>query len=590
MTETTPGRQPVQIVEIEQPFCANSFGVAPCTAVASSPDRKCYNTRATCGDVPNFELGEPLKLRFSKGDVASGEILDAGYLIPSLVSVSTSPAKINAAGANPDASGLGNRALVNVAFQDHQHTDRIVDPYLSDRTWDPLDADRGTFWTRWIARNKHRQNAVINIYEGYAGQTLAEMRKRTYFVQSVTPPTAGGRVQIQGKDIMTKLEERKSQAPLASPGLLFEDIDETATSLTIAGGLIADYPIEQFVGTVRIGDEVITFTSRSITENGLVISGLTRGADNTTAQAHSSGDTVQRCRRYVDRGIAFVLLDLLANWGGIPLKHLDYAGWLAEVTDYLGLYRITTLITSPTAVVDLISELQISCRFYLWWDDRDAKIKMKAIRGVDVEPLTITAENHIIADSFSIQEQPRERISQIWFHFGQINPTRDLEDEANYRVFIRANLASETPEEHGEPSIRKIYSRWLVSEALASSTASAIMVRYVDVPRQAKFRLDAKDRANWVTDSFYISHPTDVDQFGNRRLQQWTVISAHEVVPGEIVEYLCQDTTLNGQIYRVMADGSVDYNDLTAPPAFGATYIGNSNGFLSDGTKSGRIS
>ena len=92
MTETTVGREPVQIVEIRQPFCAHVFGTAPCTATDPA-DRKCYNTRATCRDSANFALGTPLSLFFATGRVAEMEIEGAPYIIPSLVSVSTTPTR-----------------------------------------------------------------------------------------------------------------------------------------------------------------------------------------------------------------------------------------------------------------------------------------------------------------------------------------------------------------------------------------------------------------------------------------------------------------------------------------------------------------
>ena len=68
MTETTPGREPVQIVEIVQPLCANTFGSAPCTATGTN-DEKCYNTRATCLDTANYDGSSTLSLYFARGRV-----------------------------------------------------------------------------------------------------------------------------------------------------------------------------------------------------------------------------------------------------------------------------------------------------------------------------------------------------------------------------------------------------------------------------------------------------------------------------------------------------------------------------------------
>ena len=172
MTETTVGREVVQIVEIKQPFCDNVYGSAPCTASGTAA-LKCYNTRSTCQDPDNFALGDPLSLFFTRGNPADRGISGVPYARPLLLSVSTQPAQINIAGADPDSEGIGRRAVLNITFQDAPDTDRLVDPYLSGRTGTALD--KSTFWAKWATRNRYRQNMQCIIYEGYAGQTLAQM-------------------------------------------------------------------------------------------------------------------------------------------------------------------------------------------------------------------------------------------------------------------------------------------------------------------------------------------------------------------------------------------------------------------------------
>lgn len=104
MTETTIGREPVQIVEIVQPFCSRTYGVAPCAA-SGPADRKCYNTRATCQDPENFALSAGgLSLFFAKGTVAERGVPGAPFIFPFLKSVSTQPTRINLSAANPNRS------------------------------------------------------------------------------------------------------------------------------------------------------------------------------------------------------------------------------------------------------------------------------------------------------------------------------------------------------------------------------------------------------------------------------------------------------------------------------------------------------
>jgi hypothetical protein len=100
--------------------------------------------------------------------------------------------------------------------------------------------------------------------------------------------------------------------------------------------------------------------------------------------------------------------------------------------------------------------------------------------------------------------------------------------------------------------------------------------------------MDAKDRGYWVGDSVYISHHLDVDEFGDRRVRQWTITSAEEKVPGEVVEYVAEDTTLYGKIHYIMANGTADYPGAASAP-FKNLYIGDADGLLSDGTACGRI-
>lgn len=586
MTETTPGREPIQIVEIQQPICANVFGVSPCAATGTN-DTKCYNTRGTCRDTANFALDTPLSLFFSSGKVAEQHVSGAGYIIPSLMGVSTSPTRINLASASLDAQGLGNRALCTIRIKDHPHSDRVVDPYVEGRSWDPLSAERGSFWSRWMVRNKYRQNIVIKVYEGYSGQALGDMVVRTYFLDSVQGPDDAGNMTIKGKDVLARIEERKAQAPVLSKGELFADIDAVVTTFEASNAVEAEYTA---TGTIRISDEIMTYTGRATSTNGVTFTGVTRGTDNSTADEHTADDAVQQCLRYTDISIDDAVSDLLTTYGNIGAAFLDTTNWATEVSSYLVSYRLSTLITRPTAVSSLVSQLQSQALFYIWWDERDALVKLKAIRGIDVEPALLTDSANIISGSFSLTEKPRERASQVWVYYAQDDFTKAQDDpDAFASQFINANLESETDELYGEPSIRKIFANWISPLVLAQNTADKIITRYVDVPAQAMFRMDAKDRSLWVGDTVRISHYLDRDQYGARRIRNWTITSAEEVAPSEVVQYHAEDTTLYGRIHFVMANGTADYPGPELAP-FKNCYIGNADGLLSDLNTCGTIS
>lgn len=577
--------EPIQIVEIKQPFCENVFGVSPCTATGTG-DQKCYNTRRTCKDTVNFALGTPLSLFFSTGDVAARGVSGASYIMPFLVSVSTTPTRINLSGSSPDATGLGTRANCSITFQDAPHTDRIVDPYLSGRSWDPLTPERGSFWTRWLPRNKYYQNVEVVVYEGYAGQALGDMVSRTYFVEKITGPDASGRVTMTGKDILARVEERKAQAPIASPGVLYVGIAAGATSFEVAGAVVADYAAS---GVLRINSEIMQYTGRASSTNGVTFTGVTRGRFNTTAQEHEVDSTVQQCLYYENTRADDVVEDLLTTYGGIDPAWLDTSNWANEFDDYSAFYILDVLITDPESVAQIVADIAIQVGFYIWWDERDRLVKWKAIRGVDDEPPTLTDTNHILEGSFSITEMPRQRVSQAWIYHGRKDWIKSKDDPTAYNLHITANLESETDELYGSAAIRRIYARFLPSSALAQNTASKIITRYVDTPRECTFTLDAKDRAYWVGDTVKISHHLDRDEFGARYVANWTITSAEEVRAGEVVRYVAEDTTLYGRIHYVMASGAADYNPAGGNP-FKNCFIGDANGLLSDGTPCGRIS
>lgn len=585
MTETTVGREPIQIVELRQPLCSRTFGVAPCMAVGGA-DVKCYNTRVTCKDAANFALGAPLSLFFSNGRVAERFVAGAPYILPTLRSVSTAPTRINLAGANSDATGLGNGTVCTIVIDDTPHTDRRVDPYVNERPWDPLDAEaRGSFWSRWLARNPYRQTIEVIIYEGYAGQALADMVRRRLFLEEITGPMSG-QVTLRCKDILARLEGRKAQAPAASPGVLVANVTTSATTFDASNCTIADYPSS---GVLRINDEIMGYSGRTAIAGGVRFTGVGRSAANTVARAHNAGDTVQRCLVYQSARVDNIVYELLVDFAGVDPTWLDFTGWVDEVNEHLSLVLLDALITAPTPVTQLIGDLCTQAQFNIWWDERVALVRLRAIRGLTALPVLLTDESHILAGSFSLTEKPRERASQVWVYFGRQDFVRNVNEPASYRgLSVTADFNSESADQYGEASIRQIFGYWLSSRALADTTGSKISTRYRVTPTQCVFQLDAKDRNVWVGDTVRISHYLDRDDYGNRRVRNWTIISAEEVVPGEVVEYTAEDTTLYGRVSFIMAAGSPDYPGAALVP-FRSAYIGNAAGLLSDGAPCARI-
>ena len=259
-----------------------------------------------------------------------------------------------------------------------------------------------------------------------------------------------------------------------------------------------------------------------------------------------------------------------------------------EAVNYLGFARITRLITQPYGISELIADMAEQLQFFIWWEETEQLVKLRAIRGFDTEPDTLTDGANIISGTFSVRDKPKERASQVWVYYGQRDATEPDNNVNNYEnQYVIANLESETDELYGSASIRKILGVWVQAGIVAQSTATKLSNKYLDTPTEGSLKVDIKDGDYQIGAVFYISHYLDVDQYGLRRLRPWTVVSREEVVPNEIVEYVVEETGLYGRIYFIMASGSANYNPSDVP--FKSAYIGSSSGILSDGTTAARI-
>lgn len=527
-------REPISIVQIDQDFCSRTYGIAPCTAI--NEPNCCFNTRATCQDVANYALGDPLPLKFVKN--RSPQMRDDNYL-PFLESVRITPAKLNPGGASSGTSALGTRATLAVTFSDHPHSDFLVDPYVADRSYDPLE--RSTFWSKWRARNLyylHRQISFISGY--YSGGTIVDAVTRRFVITGFSGPDSDGKVTVNAKDILTLAEGGKAQAPAQSTGELSGAITNVSGSATLAPTGIGnlEYPAS---GYIRIEKEVIAFTRSADT-----LTLTTRGAYGTTAAAHDAGANVQLCLQYTSESPHDILEDLLVNYAGIPSGYLDLTQWEEEaITNGFLPYLYSALITAPESVSKLIGELCEQMYFALWYDERDAKVKIRALRFAQGEEITdLTDATHLLKDSVAWTDRPDEQVTQIWVYYAQINPVEKLDDEKNYAaVEVVADLDAESAERYNTKRIRKVFSRWVGAgnAAAAVELAETLHQRFGNVPRAVSFALDAKDRALWLGDFVRLHNRLNVNQYGQLLPANVQIYQAEETETGSKYSYIAQE-------------------------------------------------
>lgn len=563
-------REPVTLVELVIPTCSLSHGTSPCTATGEP----CFNTFFTCQDKDNFDQTET-SLFFTMGDVGSRSITGLTYPRELLLSVSSGPTQVNIARSDSDRSGLGLRARYSIRLMDRPDPDRIVDPYTSQRSYNPLD--RSTFWVKFLVRQKYVTNLVVKIHEGYAGDDLADMVTRTGIVTDISPASDGG-VTITAKDVLTNIEERKAQAPVANQGLLYSGITATDLTFEVAGASVDDYSAS---GTLRVGDELMTYSAVAVSDNGIRFTITARGTDNTTAVEHEFDEGVQECLRFDDEPIEDALRTLLRDYGNVPDGYLDYANWADEIGDYLPSVRINAIITEPTAVTKLVADMMEQTGAFIWWDERQAKVLLRVVRGYLVEPDTLTEERHLIGDLQKVN-RPDDRVSRIVIHYGVKDYTQSLSEFQNYSsTQITANPGSEIDLTNGTPSIRTIYAYYLQSGANVRALANRIIQRYVDTPERITFTVDAKDGAYGIGDVVQIVEDRTVDIYGAAQPRKWVIISYEPVHSQQVVKYVADNADAYDQIYLIQASGAADYVDgqTIGTDAF----IGDADGLLPDG-------
>ena len=515
------GRQPFSYVELDMDFCTTVFGTSPCTATGSG-DAKCFNTFATCKDTANFSR-VTRTYRFcstSGGKVPVG--LDA---MPCLVGINITPAVIDA------GKGLGLRASCEITLRDFPHSDIRIDLYVDGRTYIPIN--QGSFFGKFKARNPYYNGRVMRVYRGYLADDgsfdILNFEKRTYFLDGFDGIDANGIVKITAKDILKLAGDDRSVCPKPSVGKINADINNSATTITLtpAGVGALDYPSS---GYIRIGSEVCSFTRSSD------VLTIVRGLKGTAATEHKLGDTVQLCKEYVGQTVQDIVYDLLVNFCGVDSGYINMADWDAEQTAYLTrLY--SALLTAPTGVSKLLTELCEQVGILLFWDEVNEELILKSVRPNSVsETVTdLTADYHLLADSLKLKDLNDERVNETWIYYGLIDFTKNLEEESNYKLlYVGANVSDQSTNKNRDVRIKKIFSRWITETASNAATelAQKYLERYAVAPIEANFNLDAKDGSLALADFVRINSRQYQDFYGNNQDLLLQIVKRKEVLVG----------------------------------------------------------
>lgn len=586
---TTPGREPKTVVEIVQPRCVNRYGSAPCTA---SGGPNCYNTYSTCQDRANYDGTGSISWRFvndTAKNIAFGDFTDADNPktngIPCLSSVSTAANKINP-GANRDAeSPFGVTGKLTVGFRDIPFDDHVGDHYVSSRTGFVAGEAypvRGGFWRLFNARNDYLIGMTANVYDGYEGQALSAMRKRSYLVENIDGPGGDGSVSMTAVDPLKKLNDDKAQYPPASDLELAGNVLAADTSIQVYG---AEADLTLALGSdglthIKIGSELITFSGYTDDTGGFyTLTGLTRGALGTAADDHSDGDAVQRVARF-DRAAPWdILEEIMTNGTEIPSAYIPSADWLAECSTYIPTSVFSRTIIEPQSRRTLCGEICQQAMLYVWWSEYDQEVKLLTIRPPSAAVQNLTDDNGIL-DGVAVKADHEQRLSRIVVYYGLDDPFAD-DDDPRWRKYT--TIDTDTEGAGVSPVVKTIRARWVQSRSIASQIAVKLLLRYKETPRFVTLRVDAKDRTLGVGALADVFTRYFVDSEGNLDTKRWQIVSAKEIEAGHMYVLDLQTYTYIGRFGYYMAAGSPDYSAATEAEREAGGWYSNAAGTMPGG-------
>jgi hypothetical protein len=575
-------REPIEIVEIDMDFCSLTFGQGDCNAALGGIiTHKCFNTFFTCPVRDVFDKGV-LTYRFvqPRANYPKGQTF-----FPCLKDVTQRSAMANIGGADKRLDSLGRRARVTARFSDFTYHDRFMDKYQSERVsgaaqlsgvgYDP--ETKGTFWTKFRARNQNYAGRPMRIITGYVdGGVLTIDTTRHYIITNFSGPDNEGNVEIEGKDILAIADNDRAVVPKPSLGVLTLDLEDDATSLTLTPTGIGnlEYPAS---GIAAIGAELVTYTRSG---DNITLTG--RGLNGTQQRRHRQGDTFQKTFSPRGSRIDFVVRDILLE-AGVPSEFIPFEDWNLEASRWASTLNLTADIMKPEGAAKLIGELAI-LGVTIWWDDVDQEIKFLTNRPVDLENVK---ELNDTATNISVTKEDRDdaRITEIIFRSVQIDPSRGVADDNFSRTRVTIDVETKLPEAYGDTRIKEINCRWLNQGADAAVRILSLRylarfrfspVRYI-VEIDYKDDLDIADVAR-IT-SYKITGPT-----GELQPQLTQVTMRNDVIAGHKVELLLQQFRFDLRYGFITENTRPSYNDSTeAQKNRGAYFVGESGVFDDNG-------
>jgi hypothetical protein len=562
------------------------YGESPCTATVLP---KCYNCYWTCQDKPNYTEEGSITWRFTRAGDEVGwlyEETDANNIktngIPILLSASHTSSRLNPGASRIGESPLGRRATAQITLTNAVWDDHVGDFYKADRA----ERDPVGFFSLLTARNPFYPNWIANIYEGYEGQGLADMQKRTFDVEQISGPSGNDTFTITCRDPLDRLRGKNALYPPTSQITLNGAINDSTTTVAVAcleTELSAVYGNTGSTRYIVIGNEILSYTGWTGTAPNFTLTGVVRGVLNSTAEGHDDQDAVQRGAYHVDQRPWEIARYIIQDHTTLPASYINDTEWDDEGETYLSTLQATSFLPEPVAVEELLGELGRDGLFYIWWDDRKSIIPLRALRPPVGIPVRWTDDLNIAG--FSEQTKIDERMTRVTVLYGVRNWLEPLDETKNYRErFISIDTEVETEAATGGKIVdNQINSRWIQTEANALLLSRGLLRQFRRPPKYVTLELDAKDRSAEIGQAIdlFTRHIRDTE--GAKAFSRWQIIGLDEPQPGTRLKVMMQSYAQVGKFAIIMVNSAPDYADATDEEREEGCWIARNDGLMPDG-------
>lgn len=524
--------------------------------VVGTPGAHCYKTRSTCQDASHYRNNITTKTyRFTMED---GPIIK-GLAGPTIVPCIRKDG-IKLIGSKIDQErGLGARDNMEIQFVDFKHDDEGVDPYRNLRS-----QFQGTYWPKFIARNKYVKGRRGILREGYGIASaldppgcvrvdLTQFSAREYYTESLDGPDANsGGVKLVAKDPLFLLDGVLIPEP--SEAELLEEASAVTTTWVLGEDQAAAL-LEQAGGVLpfkaRAGNEIVLV--EAISGDNLTVQ---REMDGSDPEVHAAESKVQYCE-WFNGVLPNVILDrILEDYGEIATSIIDTAGNTTEVdtwmTDYSNLYAV---ISQPTPAQQILSDLCQQTSSYVWWDAWSQLIRFRHLhpQGPTETRETFTDSANIAKGTLKILPKEDKRINAASFYYGVINWAEDFGKDkgGNYlRQAIHIDVDAIRPDEYDDLKIIKVFAYFIpaINRPVAQASAARLVARFRDAPKEATFCVTEKDVATDPGDVIDLDTYKLVDQFGANLTSSFFVVGKRYVRAGGIqIELMAESFVFSGR-------------------------------------------